>query len=114
MSGSFATSDSNSHANLQPMRVPILQPDIYSAAKEMVEDLAGWALKSSDDDSLTLVCTRGGGFLSGEATITITVEGPEGMPSSTVNCRSESEGGLLSRDKANVMEFMRPFHRRVC
>ena len=112
--GSFATSDSNSHANLQPLRVPTLQPDIYSAAKEMVEDLADWDLTSCDDKAFTLICKRGGGFLSGEATITITVEGPEGMPSSTVNCRSESSGGLLSRDKANVMEFMRPFHRRVC
>ncbi len=112
--GSFATSDSNSHANLQPLRVPTLQQDIYSAAKEMVADLAAWTMTSCDDEKLTLVCSRSGGFLSGEATITITVEGPEGMPSSTVNCRSESKGGILSRDKANVMEFMRPFHRRVC
>ncbi len=114
MSGSFATSDSNSNKNLQPLRVPILQQDIYSAAKEMVEDLPEWKLTSSDDDKHTLTCTRGGGLLSGEATITITVEGPEGMPSSIVNCRSESSGGILSRDKANVLEFMRPFHRRVC
>ena len=114
MGGSFATSDSNSNANLQPLRVPILQQDIYSAAKEMVEDLPDWTIVNADDDKLTLTCKRGGGLLSGEATITITVEGPEGMPSSTVNCRSESSGGLLSRDKANVIEFMRPFHRRVC
>lgn len=114
MGGSFATSESNSHANLQPLRVPILQADIYSAAKEMVEDLSEWKLTSADDEKRTLVCTRGGGLLSGEATITITIEGPEGMPSSIVNCRSESSGGLMSRDKANVMEFMRPFHRRVC
>lgn len=114
MGGSFETSESHSSASLQPLRVPSLQGDIYSAAKEMVEDLSAWSLESADDEARTLVCRRAGGLLSGEATVTITVTGPEGMPSTTVNCRSVSQGGLLSRDKKNVLEFMVPFHRRVC
>ena len=114
MGKSFATSDSHPQMNLQPLRVPILQRDVFSAAKELIDDLPDWTLDSADEESLTLVCTRAGGALSGASRITITIEGPEGMPSSTVNCRSESEGGLLSRDKKNVLEFMRPFHRRIC
>ena len=112
--GQFETSDSNSHMNLKPLRVPSTQDGIYGEAKEMVEDLPDWTLKSADDEKRILVCQRKGGLLSGEATITITVEGPDGIPSSIVNCKSESSGGLMSRDKANVLEFMRPFHRRVC
>jgi hypothetical protein len=46
--------------------------------------------------------------------VTITVEGPEGMPSSTVNVRSESDAGLFARDKSIVADFVRPFRRRVC
>ena len=114
MGGSFQTSDEHSHPNLKPLRVPSLQDGIYSEAKNLVEDLPKWKLEKADDAQRVLTCERSGGLLGGPSRITITVEGPAGMPSSIVNCRSESLGGLLSRDKANVLEFMVPFHRRVC
>lgn len=113
MSRSFETSDDHSNASLKPLRVPSLQDGIYSEAKNLVDDLPNWSLQSADDEAMTLVCLRKGGLLSGDSTVTIRVEGPEGMPSTTVNCRSESSGGLVGRDKANVIEFMRPFSRRV-
>jgi hypothetical protein len=48
--------------------------------------------------------------------VTITVEGPDGIPTSTVHVRSETRGGwpLLASDRRVVLEFMKPFHRRVC
>jgi len=114
MAGSYETRDDQSDPALRPIRVPVLPPDVYRAACEMVDDMEAWTLKSSDEEALTLVCERDRGFLGGRATITIRVEGPEGVPSSTVHVRSESTGGLLAKDKANVVEFNRPFHRRVC
>lgn len=114
MGGSFETSPDQSKANGQPLRVPTLAPDIYQEAKDMVADLPHWRLVSADDASMTLECERAGGLLSGTARITIRVEGPAGMPSATVNLRSESAGGLRSRDRANVAEFLEPFRRRVC
>ena len=110
----FETSEQHSHQNQRPVRVPALKGDIYNAAVEMAEDLDGWEVLSKDEGELKLVCRRPGGLLKGTATITVWVEGPDGMPSSTVYVRSETEGGLLDRDKANVVEFVRPFHRRVC
>lgn len=110
----FETSEQHSHQHQRPVRVPTLKGDIYNAAVEMAEDLDGWEVLSKDDAELKLTCRRPGGFMKGTATITVWVEGPDGMPSSTVHVRSETEGGLLDRDKANVIEFVRPFHRRVC
>lgn len=110
----FETSPDESKANLQPLRVPTLAPDIYQEAKDMVADLERWTLVSADDDALTLVCERAGGLLSAASRVTIRVEGPEGIPSATVHLRSESGGGLRSRDRANVAEFLEPFRRRVC
>jgi hypothetical protein len=112
--GSFASGDDNSKESLKPLRVPALKDGIYQAAKEMVGDLPGWELVSDDAERLILSCRRPGGVLSGTAEITITVEGPDGIPSTTVNVRSQTRGGLRSRDKQNVAEFMVPFHRRVC
>ncbi len=82
----------------------------------MAGDLSRWQLVRADDERLTLTCTRKQPIWCGSSTITITVEGPEGIPSSTVNVRSETTGGLpgFARDRANVLEFMTPFHRRVC
>lgn len=114
MGGSFETSPDHPKLNLQPLRVPTLAPDIYQEAKDMVADLSHWKLVSADDESMTLTCERDGGLLSSASTITIRVEGPEGMPSATVNLHSVSEGGLRSRDRANVAEFLEPFRRRVC
>ncbi len=114
MGGSFETSDRESIQHLRPLRVPSLKQGIYSRAKEMVADLDGWSLVSEDEATGTLRCERKSRLLGGKARITITVEGPEGIPSTTVSIRSETDGGLLSHDKVNVAEFMKPFHRRVC
>jgi len=87
---------------------------LFGTAQELVEDLASWTLDSADEESMTLLCTRSGGLLSGPAKVTVRVEGPDEIPNSTVHVSSETEGGLLKRDKAVVLEFMVPFHRRVC
>ena len=112
--GSFETSDRHSNPAHQPVRVPILKEDVYRSAREMVDDLDAWKLVSADGERLTLRCERKGGLVGGAASITVTIEGPEGVPSATVHVRSESDGGLLSRDRSNVAEFVKPFHRRVC
>ena len=113
MAKSFHTSDEHPQAELKPLRVAALKQGVYEEAKNMVADLAGWTLVEADDQALRLVCTRKGGLLSGESTILIAVEGPDGIPSATVQVRSQTEGGLVSRDKQNVIEFMKPFQRRV-
>lgn len=111
---SFETSDAHESPDLRPLRVATRREGIYAEVKDMVADLAGWKLVSADDATMSIVCERKGGLLGGAAKITIRVEGPEGIPSATVHVRSESAGGLLARDKANVAEFLRPFTRRVC
>jgi hypothetical protein len=112
--GSFATSDEHKNKNHQPIRVPTQKGHIYQAAREMIEDLDGWQLVSEDEAAGRLVVKKSNGFLGGTSTVTVSIEGPDGVPSATVNVRSESEGGLLSKDKSNVAEFVRPFFRRVC
>jgi len=112
--GSFETDEQHSNPSLKPLRVASRREGIYEQAKEMVSDLDGWTLLSSDDEGLALACERKGGLLGGTAKITIRVEGLEGIPSCTVHVRSETAGGLRSRDKGNVLEFIKPFHRRVC
>jgi len=112
--GSFETSDRHSNPAHQPIRVPIRKDELFRSAVEMVEDLDGWALESQDEERLVIECVRKGGVLGGTARITITVEGPDGIPSATLHVRSRTEGGLLSNDKSVVAEFVKPFHRRVC
>jgi hypothetical protein len=112
--GSFATSDEHEQSHLQPIRVPAQRGHVYHSAKEMIADLDGWSLSSEDEARGVLVCAKSNGFLGGTSTITITLEGPEGLPSTTVHVRSESRGGLFSKDKSNVAAFVRPFFRRVC
>src|SRR5262249_27682043 len=114
MSGSFSTSDGHAHFNLKPLCVASLKRGVYEEARNLASELPGWRVVSSDDARCSIVCEREGGVLSGPSTVTITLDGPEGIPSTTVNVRSESTRGLLSRDRKNVLEFMRPFHRRVC
>lgn len=114
MGGSFETNDKETSQHLRPLRVPSLPSGIYGRAKEMVNDLPDWSLVSEDEASGTLICERKARLLGGTSRITIRVEGPEGIPSTTVSIKSETSGGLLSHDKANVGEFMKPFHRRVC
>lgn len=114
MSASFSTSDAQTQPGAKPVRVPILKHSVFEEARDLASALAGWKLVSADERTLTIVCERAGGLLSPRATVTISVTGPDGLPSAEVNCRSESAGGLLSRDRRNVREFMLPFERRVC
>lgn len=115
MGGSFATSDEHSRLELKPLRVAIRKEDVYAEARNLASDLPGWRIVSADDERLVLTCVRKGGPLSGTSTITLTFEGPDGIPSTTVNARSASAGSLpgFARDRVNVLEFMRLFHRRV-
>ena len=113
MPGSFRTDESHDEDHA-PVRVPILKEYVYQEAKNLVDDLPGWTLVEADDGAMVLTCERKGGLLSGTSRVTIRCEGPEGIPSCTVDVESESQGGLRSRDRANVAEFVRPFRRRVC
>ena len=113
MGSHFQTDDGHADVDLQPLRVPMRREEIYEEAKTMVCDLESWKLVEADDAGLVISCERKGGLLRAPAKITIRVEGPEGIPSAVVHVRSETDGGL-SRDKANVQEFLRPFRRRVC
>ena len=114
MGGSFETSEAHANFHLKPLRVAVRAEDVYAEARDMVGDLSGWKVVATDDARFVLACARKGGLLSGEAEVTITCEGPAGIPSTTVHVRSVTKGGILSRDRANVLEFMVPFHRRVC
>ena len=114
MGGSFKTDPGQSNERLRPLRLAMRREHLFEAAKELVEDLPSWALDGSDDEAMILSCTRAGGLLAGPSKIRIHIEGPEEIPNSTVHVSSETEGGLLKRDKAIVLEFMVPFHRRVC
>jgi hypothetical protein len=114
MGGSFETSDDATSPSLQTLRVAALKGGVWEEAKNLADDLPGWHVLAVDEERGSITCRRDRGFLGGSATVVITVSGPDGMPSTTVHVKSTSEGGLLSRDKANVAEFMGPFHRRVC
>lgn len=115
MGGSFATSDEHARPELRPLRVAIRKEDVFAEAKNLAGELPGWRILSMDDQRLAIVCERRRGALSGASTVTLTFEGPDGIPSTTVNVRSTTRGGFpgFARDRANVLEFMRLFHRRV-
>lgn len=110
----FETSDGNARAELRPLRVAMRREELFAEARTMVEDLPRWRIERADESALELVARRAGGLLAGEATVTIRVEGPEGIPTSTLHVASRSRGGLLSNDKGVVLEFLTPFTRRVC
>jgi hypothetical protein len=114
MGGSFETREGEADPSLAPIRVPIRREAVYEEACNLASELPGWKIVSRDEAQGLLVCKRSAGLLGGRATITIRVEGPDGLPSATVNTRCESEGGLFSRDKAILQEFTVPFWRRVC
>ena len=114
MGGSFETSDSHSANHHRPIRVPVRRENIWAAAKDMALDMDGWETVSADEENRVLVCCKKGGMVAGTATITITIEGLEEVPSTTVHTKSETKGGVMPRDKANVAEFMKIFHRRIC
>jgi hypothetical protein len=51
--------------------------------------------------------------MSKDSNIRVWVEGPEGVPNSQTHCSSESSGGIFSKDKANVAEFVRKLYMRI-
>lgn len=110
---SFETSDAHRDRRHRPLRVPTRKEHVYREAKELIEFLPGWAMVAEDAATGKITCRRKGGLLSGDATVVVHVDGSDEHPTTTVNVRSESSGGLLSRDRANVTEFMVPFTRRV-
>ncbi len=114
MGRSFETSDSHAQFHSRPLRVATLVGGVHEEARSMVEDLPHWSIVSADDARHVLTCRRDGGLFSAASVVTITCSGPADLPSTTVSVRSESKGGWFSRDRANVLEFMIPFHRRVC
>ena len=87
--------------------------DAFSSAQEMVADLDGWSDVKVDAEALSLTCSRKGSLLFKGSEIRVWCEGPDGMPSSTTHCESKGLSGLLSRDKANVAEFVRKLYMRV-
>lgn len=113
MPGSFETLDTHAHRLLKPLRVPVLLEGVFSEARDQASDLPGWTVVSVDEARHVITCRRKARLFSGESVITITCSAPEGVPATTVHVRSETAGGLLARDRANVIEFMTPFHRRV-
>lgn len=109
----FETQDSHSKRWHQPVRVPQNKGDVFGSAKELIDDLEGWDVERVDEDAMTIHATRKNGLLGGTSRITVRVEGPEGIPNSATHCASESSGGLLNRDKANVAEFIQKFWMRM-
>ena len=113
MGGSFATNDAERNPDLRPVRVPQLFEEVWDEARSLASALPGWRIVEEDSERKVLVCERAGSFLAPASKVTFQFESPAGIPSTTVNARSESTGGLLNRDRARVLEFMRPLHRRV-
>lgn len=111
---SFQTSDSHAAEELRPVRAAALQAGIFDEAKTLVSELPGWKVIKADEASGRIECSKRNGFLCGTSRITITLESPPGIPSTTVNVHSESGGGIFHPDRQNVAQFVRPFHRRVC
>jgi hypothetical protein len=115
MGGSFATSDAERNPDLRPVRVAQRFEEVWDEARNLASDLPGWRILEADASAKTLLCERRGGLLAPPSRVTLVFESPAGIPSTTVNARSESSGGFLglSRDRARVLEFMRLLHRRV-
>lgn len=114
MGSSFETREDATDERVRPLRVPSRPDQVFESAREMVADLDGWELVACDELARVLTCRKRAGLLGGTATITIRCEGPEGLPSTVVHVRSTSDGAVLARDRAHVLEFLAPFTRRVC
>ena len=110
----YETSESHSGRWQRPVSVPTSKDNVFGAAREMCDDLESWQVKQVDEQQLSITCERSNGLLGGTSTIVVRVDGPDGIPSSTTSVSSQSSGALLSRDKANVMEFVKKFTMRVC
>ncbi|MBM3977660.1 MAG: DUF1499 domain-containing protein [Planctomycetes bacterium] len=111
--GTFETSDQHGDRAHRPLRVPTRKEHIYREALELIECLAGWKMLSQDKEKGLIQCEKAGGMLGGKAEIQVSVQGSDEHPTTEVNVRCTSTGGLFSRDKAIVTEFMTPFIRRV-
>ena len=113
MSRSFRTTDGDPNPDLRPVRVAQRREEVFSEARNLAGELPGWRVLEQDEARGVLVCERAGGLLAAASRVTFTFEGPADLPSTTVNARSESDGGLLARDRSRVLEFMKLLHRRV-
>ena len=113
MSGSFRTSEGDANPDLRPVRVAQRREEVFSEAKNLAGELPGWRILEADESRGVLVCERAGGILAAASKVTFTFEGPADLPSTTVNALAESSGGILARDRARVLEFMKLLHRRV-
>ncbi|MAG62930.1 MAG: hypothetical protein QGI93_05950 [Planctomycetota bacterium] len=111
--GKFETDEDHPGRWHRPVCVPIGKEDVFGSALEMLEDLSRWSVRSVDKDGLSATYERNNGPLRGTSTIVVRVEGPDGLPNSQTHCSSQSDGALLSRDKANVAEFIQKFWMRV-
>jgi len=115
MGGSFSTSDEDRNPELRPIRAAQRKEEVWAEALSLAGDLPGWRVLSADEARGELVCERAGGWLAPASRITLTFEGPAGIPSTTVHARSQSRGGLpgLARDRARVLELLALLRRRV-
>ncbi len=113
MSASFRTSDGESNPDLRPVRVAQRREEVFSEARNLAGELPGWRILESDESRGVLVCERTGGLLAAASKVTFTFEGPADLPSTIVNAVAQSSGGILARDRARVLEFMKLLHRRV-
>lgn len=115
MGGSFSTSDDEKNPELRPVRVAQRLEEVYDEAKNLASELPGWRVVESDGARKFLVCEREAGLLAPASRVTLTFEGPDGIPSTTVNARAEGGSGFLglSRDRARVLELMKLLRRRV-
>jgi hypothetical protein len=111
--GAFESSDESASPLLRPLSVAMRREELCSEARDMVADLAGWKLVRQDDAACVLEVERSGGLVGGRSRSTITVSGPDGIPSATLSLKVESSG-LFANPKAIAREFMEPFTRRVC
>ena len=115
MERSFRTDERHSNPDLRPVHVPERREDVFTEARNLAGELPGWRILEEDESRGLLVCERSGDWLAPASRVTLTFESPEGIPSTTVQARSESPGGWLrlSRDRARLLEFMRLLRRRV-
>lgn len=111
--GVFETRDDAADPLHRPLRVAVRWEEVWAEAKNLASDLPAWRIVREDAAAGTLECERSGGWLRGRARITISVHGPQGIPSATVSLRSQTAGALFARDRANVREFLELFSRRV-
>lgn len=114
MAASFETSAAGSSQFQQPIRVATRREHIFAAAVEMAEDMKGWEVVKADEEALVITCVKNGGALGGKSAITITIDGSIEVPSTTVNCKCVTQGGLLGRPKGVVEGYMKLLFRRVC